>query len=98
MSTMNQRDRGPREPNGEAMKTSKLLVVVIVLQSLALLSMWAGQPSAGTARADTQLPNPGERQIQMIDELKAINGKLEKLNSMLQSGELRVKTDSKDKK
>jgi hypothetical protein len=79
------------------MKNAKLLVVVIVLQSLALVGMWVGQ-SSSTARAEVQLPNPGERQMQIIEELKGINGKLDKLNSLLQSGDVKVKTDKNDKK
>ena len=72
------------------MKSSKLLGVVIVLQGLILLGQWTGQPAATTARADTQLPNPSERQLAMIDELKTLNGKMDHLISLFQSGDARV--------
>jgi len=75
------------------MKSSKLLAVVIVLQSLILLGQWAGQPAASTARADTTLPNPSERQMAMLDELKTMNGKLDRLVGLLQSGDMKVKVE-----
>ena len=73
------------------MKSSKLLGVVIVLQGLILVSQWAGQPSAGTARADVTLPNPGERQLAIVEELKNVNSKLDKIYSALSGGDMTVK-------
>jgi len=75
------------------MKSSKLLAVVIVLQGLILLGQWAGQPAASTARADVQLPNPSERQMAILDELKSMNGKLDRLVGLLQSGDMKVKVE-----
>ena len=71
------------------MKTSKLLGIVIVLQGLILVGQWVGQPSIGTAHAD--VTNPSERQMAMIDELKTLNSKVDRLTSFLQSGDLQVK-------
>lgn len=68
--------------------TSKLLGIVIVLQVLLLIGQWVN-PSASTARAD--ISNPSERQLAMIDELKTLNGKVDRLISVLQSGNLEVK-------
>ena len=79
------------------MKTTKLLVAVVVLQSLILISQWTGQPSASTARAD-QITNPGERQLAILEESKATNAKLEKILSYLQSGDMTVKVAKDDKK
>lgn len=73
------------------MKSSKLLGVVIVLQGLILVGQWAGQPSAGTAKADITVPNPGERQMAIIDELKNVNSKLDKIYGALSGGDLTVK-------
>jgi hypothetical protein len=73
------------------MKSSKLLGVVIVLQGLILVGQWAGQPSAGTARADVTLPNPGERQLAIVEELKNVNSKLDKIYSALSGGDMTVK-------
>ena len=80
------------------MKTSKLLGVVIVLQGLILVGQWTGQPSASTAKADQTIPNPGERQLAIIDELKTLNGKVDRLIGVLQSGDLQVKLAKDDKK
>jgi len=80
------------------MKTSKLLGVVIVLQALILLGQWAGQPAVRSARADVQLPNPGERQLAIVDELKTLNGKMDQLLGYLQSGDLHVKASRDDAK
>jgi len=73
------------------MKSSKLLAVVIVLQALILVGQWAGQPAASTARADITLPNPGERQLAIVDELKNVNSKLDKIYSALTGGDMTVK-------
>ena len=75
------------------MKSSKLMAVVIVLQGLILLGQWTGQPGASTARADSQVTNPSERQIAMLDELKSIDGKLDHLLGLLQSGDMKVKVE-----
>ena len=73
------------------MKSSKLLAVVIVLQALILVGQWAGQPAASTARADITLPNPGERQLAIVDELKNVNSKLDKIYGALTGGDMTVK-------
>ena len=78
------------------MKTSKLLGIVIALQILLLVGQWVA-PSASVARADVPLSNPSERQLAMVDELRTLNGKMDKLISLLQSGSLEVKV-AKDKK
>ena len=80
------------------MKSSKLLGVVIVLQLMILLGQWTGQPSASTARADINLPNPSERQLAILDELKVMNGKFDKLLDVLQSGDVQVKMSNDAKK
>jgi hypothetical protein len=78
------------------MKTSKLLGIVIALQVLLLVGQWVA-PSASVVHADVQLSNPSERQLAMVDELHTLNGKMDKLISLLQSGSLEVKV-AKDKK
>ena len=80
------------------MKTSRLLGVVIVLQGLILVGQWTGQPAASTAKADITLPNPGERQLAIVDELKTLNSKVDHLTSYLQSGDLQVKVAKEEPK
>jgi len=79
------------------MKTSKLLGIVIALQALLLIGQWVG-PSMSVARADIPLPNPSERQLAMLDELRTLNGKMDRLIGMLQSGSVEVKVAKSDKK
>ena len=72
------------------MKTNKLLAVIVVLQGLILIGQWTGG-AALLPTAQAQVPDPANRQMQMIDELKTINGKLDQLISVLKDGELQVK-------
>jgi len=66
----------------------KLLTTVVVLQVAILYTLWTGNTAVAPARA--QIPDQGAQQQQMIDELKAINGKLDHLATTLDSGHLRV--------
>jgi hypothetical protein len=73
------------------MKTSKLLVAVIALQGLILIGQWTGGGSSILPTAHGQVPDPANRQLQMIDELKSLNGKMDELIGILRSGDLQVK-------
>ena len=77
------------------MKTTRLLTVVIVLQGLILLGQWLGNPSYIQA-APAQIPDGGSQRNQMIDELKTLNGKMEKLIGILESGKLEVRVSGAD--
>jgi hypothetical protein len=79
------------------MKSSKLLGIVIALQVLLLIGQWVA-PSGNVARADVPLPNPSERQLAMLDELKTLNGKMDHLVGLLESGKVEVKVARSDKK
>ena len=72
------------------MKTNKLLVAIIALQGLILIGQWSGGTSL-MSTAQAQVPDPANRQMQMIDELKGINGKLDELIGLLKGGDLQVK-------
>ena len=76
------------------MKTNKLLAIVIALQSLVLIGQWTG--SGYLTAAQAQVPDPANRQMQMIDELKGVNDKLDKLIGILQDGKLQVKVSNPD--
>ena len=71
--------------------TNKFLVAIIALQGMLILGQWSGQPNTAHAKGETALPDPGARQLQMVDELKAMNGKLERLTALVQSGDVTVK-------
>jgi hypothetical protein len=72
------------------MKTNKLLTTVIVLQGLILIGQWTGGGNY-LSSASAQVPDPANRQMQMIEELKSVNTKLDTLVSILQGGDLQVK-------
>jgi hypothetical protein len=72
------------------MKTNKLLIVVIALQGLMLIGQWSGGTSL-LSTAQAQVPDPANRQMQMIDELKSLNGKMDELIGLLKGGDLQVK-------
>ncbi len=79
------------------MKTSKLLAVIVILQGLILIGQWTGGPSLSNARAaDGNVPDPASRQMQMIDELKTLNGKMDKIIGVLEGGDLQVKIANAD--
>jgi hypothetical protein len=73
------------------MKTQKVLAVIVVLQGLILIGQWTGGSSGVLPTAHAQIPDPANRQMQMIDELKNINGKMDQVISILRDGELQVK-------
>ena len=78
------------------MQTSKLLVAVLVLQGLVLVGQWTGQGPVTPAHA--QIPDSGSQRQQMVDELKGINAKLDKLTQALQSGSIQVRVAQADDK
>ena len=77
------------------MKSTKLLVVVAVMQGLILAGQWLGQPSL-VSPAQAQLPDAGAQRERMIDEMKNVGGKLDRLVTLLESGNVTVKTVSMD--
>jgi hypothetical protein len=73
---------------------SRWIAVIVVLQVLILMSQWGASPSATPAMA--QIPDAGDQRLQMIDQMKASNDKLDKLLDLLKSGELQVKVIKPD--
>ena len=71
-------------------RTNKLLAVIVALQGLMLIGQWSGNTSF-LPSAHAENPDPGARQVQMIDSLKSIDAKLDTIAQLLQSGELQVK-------
>lgn len=79
------------------MKSSKMLAFVLALQVVIVLGQWLGQPAARTASADVNIPNPGERQLAILDELKTLNSKMDHLLSLVQSGDMKVEVTKVDR-
>jgi hypothetical protein len=65
------------------------LTVVVILQALILAGQWLGSPSLVTP-AHAQILDAGAQQYQMIKELQTLNGKMDRLVGILESGKLEV--------
>ena len=76
------------------MKTNKLLAAILVLNALVLIGQWTGHGYLPAASA--QIPDPANRQMQMIDELKQSNDKLDQIIGILKGGDLQVKVEQSD--
>jgi hypothetical protein len=77
--------------------TQRLLTAVVALQVVTLFTSWTGNATlAPTVAAD--IPDPGARQMAMVDELKQLNSKLGRLTDFLESGKLKVVVPDPDKK
>jgi hypothetical protein len=93
MSEMNRNDVAA---NNRSKTTARLLGVVVALQVLTVLGQWVS-PS-WTSPAQAQIPDGGAQRNQIIDELKNVNSKLDRMISVLESGKLQVHADSADAK
>lgn len=72
------------------MNSSKLLVAVVVLQSLTLAGVWSGNGGASQLpAAQAQVMDPAARQMQLLDAQRETNAKLDKIADLLR-GELQV--------
>jgi hypothetical protein len=78
------------------MKTTRILLVIAILQALTLVTLWKGDAFATTARA--ALPEPGSDRKEMIAELKNISEKLGSLEKFVESGKLQVEVVNADDK
>jgi hypothetical protein len=79
------------------MKTNKLLGAVIALQVVTLAGQWVGTPNY-LPPASAQMTDPArDRQLQ-LDELKSMNAKLDKMVTLLGSGDLQVRVIQPDEK
>lgn len=72
------------------MKTNQLLTAVVILQGVILIGQWTGS-GVSLPAAHAQVPDPANRQMQMIDELKSVNTKLDRIASVLEGGQLQVR-------
>lgn len=70
-------------------KTNRLLAFVIVLQGLTLLGQWVSPSYISGASA--QVPDGGSQRLQMIEEQRGTNARLDKLMALLESGKLQVR-------
>jgi hypothetical protein len=78
------------------MNSSRLLVAVVILQGLLLIGQWTGTGPVTPAYA--QIENGTGQRAQIIEEIKSLNGKVDRLVELLKSGELQVKVVGSDDK
>jgi hypothetical protein len=79
------------------MNSNKLLVIIAGLQILTVAGQWLGQPSV-LPTVQAQVPDAGAQRNQIIDELKGTNAKLDRLVTLLESGNVHVKTTAVEEK
>jgi len=72
------------------MKTNRLLIVIVVLQALTLAGQWLEGPKV-LPTAQAQNFNPTADRQEMIDQMKGVNSKLDRMVSVLEGGNLQVK-------
>ena len=78
------------------MKTTRLLIVIVILQALTLVSLWKGDAIATTARA--AVPEPGADRREMVNELKSLNEKMGSMLELMKSGKMEVQVVNPDEK
>jgi hypothetical protein len=78
------------------MQSSKLLAAVLVLQGLVLVGQWTSHGLVTPAQA--QIPDAGSQRQQMVEELKNLNQKMDKLVQTLEGGKVQVRLGSADGK
>jgi hypothetical protein len=66
----------------------RMLTVVVVLQVVQLVGQWTG--TSFVAPAQAQIPDSAAIRVQMLDEIKTTNAKLDKLIDLLESGHVQV--------
>jgi hypothetical protein len=78
------------------MTSTRILLVIAILQGLTLVTLWKGDAITTPARA--ALPDPGADRKDMIAELKGMNDKLGAIQKVLESGKLQVEVVAADNK
>jgi hypothetical protein len=77
--------------------TNRLLASVLVLQVLTVAGQWGGSATSATP-AHADLPDPGAQRLAAVDELKTLNGKMDRLLAVLEGGKMRVEVVNPDDK
>ncbi|HEX8521795.1 MAG TPA: hypothetical protein VF669_06020 [Tepidisphaeraceae bacterium] len=78
------------------MKESKYLAAILVLQGLILVGQWTGNRSVLPAANAGDVPNPAQRQMELLEEMKTTNTKLDRIIGLMEGGELQVKVVQSD--
>jgi hypothetical protein len=78
------------------MKNSKWVAAILVLQGIILIGQWTGGRSTLPTAMAGDVPNPAARQIELLDEIKSTNTKLDRIISLMEGGDLQVKVVQSD--
>ncbi len=77
--------------------SNRLVGVLIALQAVTLLAVFGLAPLSGTP-AQAQIPDAGSQRLQMIEQLRQLNGKMDQLLQMMSKGDVQVRCTSPDEK
>ena len=77
------------------MNSNRLLTIIVVLQALTLAGQWLEGPRMLPAAQAQTINSAADRQA-IIDELKNVNSKLDRLVSVLESGNVQMKVVQSD--
>jgi hypothetical protein len=78
------------------MKTTRILLVIAVLQALTLFTLWKGDVIATPAKA--AVPDSGVGDLKnVVSELKGTNDKLDAILKYMESGKLQVQVSAPEK-
>jgi hypothetical protein len=80
------------------LQNTKFLIAIIVLQSLMLISQWSGGRASVVQPAYGQIPDAGGQRQQIIDELRTLNGKMDRMSDTLRNGDVQVRMAKPDEK
>jgi cAMP phosphodiesterase len=73
------------------MRTTRAVVILIVLQGLILAGQWLGSAPVLVTPAQAQPFEPTRDRKEIIEELRTLNGKMDRLMAILEKGELQVR-------
>ena len=78
------------------MKTTRILLVIAVLQALTLLTLWKGDVISSPVKA--AVPDSGVGDIKLVvSEVKNTNEKLDAILKYMESGKLQVQVSAPEK-
>lgn len=81
--------------NAQSKTTARWLAVIVVLQVITVIGQWI-VPPGGATPAHAQLPDAGAQRNEVISQIKGTNERLDRLVSLLSSGNLQVKVAKPD--
>lgn len=79
---------------------NSILTIIAVLLTVHLWAWWLSPSDSRvtsftpTAHAQAGLPNAAAQRVQMINEMKQTNAKLDQLTALLKSGKVRVRVEA----